>query len=255
MPIIHPVTGREIKLGRTRARRNGLSRMKASLLHSFLDKIPDDFAPTVVDNTSGIDNWGMMMNDTLGDCTIACPGHMIQAWTAKAGSEVTVPDTDILSAYEEFDGYINGDPATDQGGDILTVCQDWEKSGIGGHLISNFAEVNMTQMRWQQALYCFGALNVGVELPQGFQDQIGGTFDFDSSKPVNPPDPTQGHCMAVVGYNSLGPVFVTWGALQQASWKWAMYYANECIACFSPDWKNSPVDATELQEALVQFQS
>ena len=51
--------------------------------------------PPAVDWTEGIASWGMMLNDTLGDCTIAGCGHAVQVWTANTGSEATVPDPTI----------------------------------------------------------------------------------------------------------------------------------------------------------------
>jgi hypothetical protein len=235
--FVHPITGAVLKFGRTRARHTAESRAKMAKLSSALAALPPDFAPTVIDNTSGISDWGMFLNDQLGICTIAGPAHQIQIWTAKAGREVTIPDSAALTAYEQFDGYVKGDPDTDQGGDILTVCQDWQKIGIGGHKISGFAHVNMTQENWMQALYLYGSLNTGVTFPKFALDQIGGTWDFDSRKPVEAPDRSLGHCMALVGGDLEGVTFVTWGALQRATWRFVMQYFDECVACQSPDWK------------------
>lgn len=234
--IIHPVTGMPISFGRRPLRHNADSRARMAKLTAALQALPPDFAPTIVDNTSGITSWGMMLNDTLGDCTIACPGHMEQAWTAKSGTEITIPDTAILTAYEQFDGYVAGDPSTDQGGDILTVCQDWQSVGIGGHKIAGFAHVNMTQENWQQALYLYGALNTGLNFPQSALAQLGGTLDLDPSKPPDPPDPTLGHCVALVygGPDLAG--FVSWGAMLWCTWRFVMYYFNECVACQSSEW-------------------
>ena len=255
--ILHPATGMPIKLGRRPARRNAKSRLKSTALHNFLSILPDDAAPTVVDNSSGIDEWGMMLNDQLGDCTCACPGHMIQAWTARAGKEITLPDSAILKAYEDFDGYVDGDPSTDQGGDILTVCQDWQSQGVGGHRISAHAEVNMTQLRWQQALWVFGTLNTGLGLPITAQAQVGGTWDIvgDGETGDSARNSWGGHCIAAVGYDLEGVTFVTWGALQRATWRFVMWYFDECVACLSPDWTNCPIDVSTLTGVLQQIGS
>lgn len=253
--FIHPVHQAPVHLGRSFARRTVVSHAKHLALHNFLALLPDDFAPTVFDNTSGIQNWGMMGNDQLGDCTIAAPGHLVQAWTAAEGQEFTIPDSDILAAYSLFDGYVPGDPSTDRGGDMLTVQQDWKSKGIGGKFITDFAEVNISQMRVQQAVCVFGGVNVGVQLPQGFQAQVGGTFDFDPSQPVAPPDPTLGHDMALVEYDLEGVTFITWAAQQRATWRWLMYYADEILAIISPDWKKSPIPVDQLVAALQQMGS
>lgn len=252
-PILHPITGAPMHLGRTRARRNRRSRLRASLLHGFLSTLPDDMAPTVCDNTSGIDSWGIMLNDQLGDCTIAGPGHMIQAWTAKGGREITVPDSAILKGYEDFDGYVEGDESTDQGGDILTVCDDWQKYGIGGHKITSHAEVNMTQMRWQQSIYIFGALNTGVWLPVSAQEQTGATWDIvgDGETGDSAKGSWGGHCVAVVGYDLEGVTVVTWGDLQRVTWRFVMWYFDEARACLSPDWRSCPIPVDQLADDLA----
>lgn len=193
--FIHPVLQQRVKLGRTVVRRNARSRTRASLMRNFLEQLPD--APMSFDNTNGLTSWGMMDNDRLGDCTIAGPGHLIQAWTRAAGDMVTVPDATIVQAYCDWDGYIVGDPNSDQGGDILTVCQEWKSHGLGGHFISAHAEVNMTQMRWEQALWLFGGLNAGINLPLTAQAQVGQTWDIvDNAQAADAqPGTWGGHCL------------------------------------------------------------
>src|SRR5215469_3634016 len=48
--------------------------------------------PPAKDWTCGISDWGVMLNDKLGDCTIAGVGHAIQVWSACLGKEITVDD-------------------------------------------------------------------------------------------------------------------------------------------------------------------
>jgi hypothetical protein len=252
----HPVTRQPVKLGRTLARRNAKSRLRAARLHSFLSTLPT--APTSADYTFGITSWGMMKNDSLGDCTIAGPGHMIQSWTASSGSEATVPDSVILGAYEAWDGYVNGDPSTDNGGDILTVCQDWQTNGLGGYGITAHAEVNMTQLRWQQGVYVFGGLNTGVQLPISAQSQVGSLWDVvgDGQTGDSAPGSWGGHCTAIVGYDTDGVTLVTWGALQRATWAFVMAYYDEAHAIISPNFKTpAGINVSDLAADLQQIGS
>ncbi len=59
-------------------------------------------APSSRDWTPAVSAWGMMLNDNLGDCTIAALGHAIQVWSANRYREITLPDTAILAAYEQW---------------------------------------------------------------------------------------------------------------------------------------------------------
>jgi hypothetical protein len=221
---------------------------KAFALHDFLAALPA--APAAFDNSSGITDWGMMDNDQLGDCTCAACGHLIQTWTAASGAEVTVPDTAVLTEYEQACGYVPGNPATDQGGVISAVLDYFRDTGVGGHRISAHAEVNLTQLRVQQAIYAFGAMDIGVQLPVSAQDQVGTLWDFASPTP-DAPGGWGGHSVAVVKYDATGLWCVTWGALQKMTWRWFMYYVDEGHAAISPDYDKSPVPTDQLVADLL----
>ena len=65
--------------------------------------------PAQVDYTKGMPtNLGMMLNNTLGDCTCAAVYHAIQVWTfnaTKGKSMETEPDSDVEKLYELACGY------------------------------------------------------------------------------------------------------------------------------------------------------
>jgi hypothetical protein len=89
-------------------------------------------------------DWGMMLNDRLGCCTISAVGHAVQTWTANAlGRELTVPDSSILEYYEKWDGYNPADPATDQGGVEIDVLNDWRQQGFGGVSLDAYVVIEL----------------------------------------------------------------------------------------------------------------
>lgn len=116
-----------------------------------LGKLPPDFrpkdlcfyvyaaslapAPLAYSPPSSLHNIGMMLNNALGCCAIASPGHMIQTWTADAGAMFTPTDNDIEIAYEAVGGYVPGDPSTDQGCIMQQALNYWRKTGIAGHFL------------------------------------------------------------------------------------------------------------------------
>ena len=79
--------------------------------------------PVDRDYTAGMpDDLGEMLNDELGDCTIAAKYHARQVRTFVAtGKMVTESDACVEQFYEEACGYIPGDPTTDQGGNMQDV--------------------------------------------------------------------------------------------------------------------------------------
>ena len=78
-------------------------------------------APPSIDWTAKISSWPMMANDTLGDCTCAAAGHMIECWTANLGDAFTPTNSQIIAAYSATGDYVVGDPATDNGAVELDV--------------------------------------------------------------------------------------------------------------------------------------
>jgi hypothetical protein len=100
--------------------------------------------PARVDYTHGIKDWGMMLNDKLGCCTIAALGHAVQIWTVNAlGRELTVPDATILKYYEQWDGYNPADCFSDQGGVELDVLNDWRQQGFDGNSLDAYVSIDV----------------------------------------------------------------------------------------------------------------
>ena len=246
--FVHPTRG-PLHLGRPRVSpRTNKTMAKAFVLHDYLATLPDP--PESFDNTHGITDWKMMLNDVEGDCTCATCGHLITAWTGG----VIVPDSAVQTAYEGACGFNPNDPFTDQGGVITNVLDYFRTTGIGGHKITDHAEVNLTQFRIEQAVSTFGGLDMGILLPKSAQDQVGDLWDiinFDVTGLASPGS-WGGHSVPIVKYDPTGLWVVTWGKLQKASWRWLECYADEGQACISPDYKSSN---TELVGALQQVGS
>lgn len=249
-PFIHPERG-SLHLGQSQ--RSPLTRKrdrKLLRMAEFMRTLPD--APEVCDWTSGILSWGEMLNDQLGDCTCAALGHWIQAWTAASGKQVTVSDADVLKAYEQACGYNPADPSSDRGGIIASVLDYFRDVGVGGHKIDAHAEVNMTQMRVQQAIYTFGGVDLGIDLPLTAQNQVGDVWDIVdfAQAPEAQPGTWGGHSVVAVYYSSNGVDCVTWGQIQRMTWRFLMYYGNECQTAISKEFTKSPEPVDELVNDL-----
>lgn len=225
--------------------------------------------PAVVDYASKVKTWPMYLNgpdpenavllpadpDGIGDCTCAGVGHMIQAWTAYAGTEVTLPAADILKLYETLSGF---DPETgenDNGCVEQDVLQYLADTGIDGHKIVAFAQVdisNPTEMK--TALDMFGTLYLGINVPESMQEQFaeGQPFTYVPGSPIE-----GGHCVLIQKWDEQYLYIVTWGSVVPATWEWWEHYGEEAWAIVTQDWieKNgeSPV-GLNLQGLLSEFQ-
>jgi hypothetical protein len=211
--------------------------------------------PPTADWTKGITSWGMMLNDTLGCCTIAGVGHAIQVFTANSGKEVTVPDATIESYYEQWDGYVPGKPNTDNGGIELDVLNDWQKGGFAGNALTAFADPKVSNLvEVRQSIALFGGVYIGLSLPLTAQTQdVWDVVPKGGAKAK--PGSWGGHCVFVPKYDQKGFTCITWGApkvMTVAFWK---KYCDEAHALLAPAWlsaKGSPggFDLAQLQADL-----
>jgi hypothetical protein len=220
-------------------------------------------APPAQDWTNGITSWGMMLNDTLGDCTIAGVGHAVQVWSANTTAEVTVPDSQILHYYEKWDGYNPKIPSSDRGGIELDVLNHWQKSSFDKHKLLAFADpayANLGEVK--QAIDLFGGVYIGLSLPLSAQDQTSAGKVWNVVTPSGPntaPGSWGGHCVFVPKYDQTSFTCITWGALQTMTLAFWNAYVDEAHALLSPDWlagKGAPVglDLAQLKADLAQIQ-
>jgi hypothetical protein len=193
--------------------------------------------PEAVNWGKDVKTWPMYLNDKYGDCTCAAAGHMIENWTAAAGSEKSPTDAQILKFYEHFTT-----PGPENGCDMLSVLKYWRSTGLGGDKIAAFAQLeprNTTEAK--DAVSIFGGLYIGVELPKFVITalQQGKTVPWvvPPGGPVGDaaPDPDGGHCIPAVAYDARNLYVVTWGMVMPMSWQFYVDYADESFAVLSDD--------------------
>lgn len=191
-----------------------------------------------VDRQSKVSSWPMYGNDTIGDCTCACVGHIIQSLTAYSGTEVTVPYSNVLALYET-QGYNPNNPSSDQGAVIQNVLQEWQSnpSIMSGHGISQFAELrSFSTSNLKEALYLFGTVYLGINVPQSAMDQ------FDAGEPwtyVGDTNIVGGHAIPLQEIYAPGTLdmfsVITWGRPQRMNRAFITNYVEEAWVVISPD--------------------
>lgn len=227
-------------------------------LTSFLKETPTP--PRVWAWEYNLPDWTMMGNDSVGDCTCACIGHMIMEWTSRTYGTVTPTTEQILAAYAAITGF---DPITGAGDngaaitDVLAYCQS---TGIADHKILAWASFDPTNLTFvKQAVAIFGGIDIGFNVPQSAMDQ------FDAGQPWNDVGDTNiigGHSIPVMGYGSLGNTSITWGKRQPMNWAFWKRYVDEAYAIITKDWltqaQTTPVyglDMVALQSALASIKA
>jgi hypothetical protein len=206
--------------------------------------------PPTADWTKGVTSWGMMKNDTLGDCTIAGVGHAIQVWSAHNGGMSTVPDPTVEKYYEKWDGYVPGNPSTDNGGVELDVLNDWRKQGFAGHALLAFADPrasNLNEIR--QSIALFGGVYIGLALPITAQKQEVWDVVKDGGAHAKKGS-WGGHCVFVPKYDSRTFTCITWGQLKTMTVAFWRAYCDEAHTLLGKNWldtKGSPAGFNQAQ--------
>lgn len=197
--------------------------------HYILEPLPPP--PTAVEAPSL--HWPMAGNDTYGDCTIAGALHADQATAAL----VNVPwqyagDNTVANTYFELTG------GADTGLPLTDVLRAWATEGLFGEQLVAFAPLYLPHTQTtKQAVALAGVTYDAVALPQVAQQQHLEHKDWDLTGTTADEDIEGGHCIVKVGYNPRGPVFVTWGSLQQATWRWWAKYGTESYALVTAEVK------------------
>jgi hypothetical protein len=238
----------KVKLGRKPARKDA----RTLKLADYIKGLPPP--PESVDNTQGVQEWGMFLNDQIGDCTIAACLHCIQVLRLSLESTLWLPpDSLALELYEKWAGYEPGNPSTDQGAEELGILTDWRKSTIDGHNLFAFVEPdpqNLTHI--EQAIYLFGGVYIGLDLPASIQGQE--VWDVVDGPAAD--DILGGHAVYCPAYDGREGTItaITWGALQKMTVNFWLEYCEESHALLSAtDW-NSPqqIGYQALQADLAQ---
>ena len=190
--------------------------------------------PASVDWTKGQTKWGMMLNDTLGDCTCAAAFHARQVWTANTGAEDSPPDADVLQLYEQACGYIPSDPSTDQGGneqDVLKFLMNKGYPDIGDKLAAFFEVDPRNTADIKTVINECGVCYIGFDVPENIDETPGALWKLDMSANIE-----GGHAVVLVGYDSDTVTLISWGALYKMTWEFFQYYTDEAYAIISPNW-------------------
>lgn len=206
-------------------------------LASFLTTAAAVVYPENRDWLSEVTRWPMYLNDRIGDCTCATAGHLLQVFNRYGQKkDVQVSDLDVLTAYRAVSGY---DPATgdnDNGAVVQDVLDYWRKTGVGGHKILAFAQVdfkNPDELR--SAMNIFGNIYLGIDFPNTAMAQ------FDNDEPwdfVRGAYSEGGHAINAGYYDVSDGMWkvVTWGKVQPMTQAFFDAYVEEAWVVISQEW-------------------
>ena len=201
--------------------------------------------PASVDNTAGMPaNFGMMLNDTLGDCTCAAYYHARQVWTYKAQKkEDTEPNKDVELLYEQACGYNPAQGGEGPGGNEQTVLTfllntgaPTGPTGAQRDKILAFVEVDpRNTLDIKRTIYDCGVVYIGFPVPSNIvppgQDPPA-VWDYDPNAQMT----GEGHAVVLVGYNANGAEVISWGQRYTMTWAFVNNIVDEAYAIADRSW-------------------
>ena len=118
-------------------------------------------------------------------------------------------------------------------------CASGMAAGLFGHKLAAFAPLERQAHEGDQAGRLARRIGVHRRTVTGSRSAAVRGPASRGRSPARPltSDIEGGHCVPAVGYNATGPVFVTWGALQQATWEWLLTYGEEAYAVITAEVK------------------
>lgn len=195
---------------------------------------------------------GMLMNDSIGDCTIAGIGHAQRIWSKQNNIDYAMTDAQALEAYIAVTALENNgvgyNPSTgenDNGCACLDVLKYARNTGIGGQKIGPYVQVDVSNhSHVEHAQFWFGGLYIGINMPVSAQSQPT-MWDVPKGGLTGPGTPGSwgGHCTFECGCSPIGLDTVTWGERITMTWNFWDAYVEECYAIISPDFVANPVKA------------
>lgn len=190
--------------------------------------------PPSADWITQVPSLPMFRNDDIGDCTVAGAAHIIETVSYDSLKlEASPTDADVVGAYSAITGYNPADASTDTGATLQSVLDYWQKTGIAGHKITAFAQVDATNLdAVRSCVDYFGSVYTGMWFPLSAMDQL---RNGQLWTPV-PSKVDGGHCVQVGAYDATSFTCVTWGRLQKMSVDFFQKYFDEVWVAIDLAW-------------------
>jgi len=197
-------------------------------------------------------------NDSWGDCVVASRAHQTLRFEYFEQKEVLpITDDEVLAEYWLEQGDIT--TKNDEGLVVLDSLNSWRKQGwkVHGEVYDIYAFAEIDRTNHEEVKTGIRHLNgacVGLLLPTSAQCQFTWYLRWNVSKWCDSePGSLGGHCVYLVGYDSKGPICLTWGRKQKMSWAFFDKFCDEayCIVDNRDNFvEDSPVDVEVLDGYL-----
>ena len=221
---------KELKLGKTEARPEAVKFKLTDFVNiSALPPIPKNFGH---ENLIAPKAWGMLGNDSYGDCVFAGAAHETLLWNLEAGKNIPFDSKSVLSDYTAVTGFNPKKPDTDNGTDMKTAAEYRRKTGIvdvhgNRHKIKAYLSITAGNIQEHlAAAYLFSSIGIGIQFPASAMEQFnkGKIWSVVKGSRIE-----GGHYVCIVAKRKNIEV-VTWGSIQGMTTGFFRKYNDESIA-------------------------
>jgi hypothetical protein len=220
------------------------------MLHDLLAGTVQPPPPAEVDYTKGMPaNLGMMLNDSLGDCTCAAFYHALQVWSfnaSKGAALDTEPDVDVKLLYEKACGYNPARGGEGPGGNeqkVLTyLLNKGAPAGPNGtqvKKIAAFVEVAVANTdNVKRTVADCGVCYIGFNVPQYIMPPGKNPLPVWDVNPGGDNTIVGGHAVVLAGYNAQGARVISWGEYYTMTWAFFEKFVDEAYGIADSQWFN-----------------
>lgn len=189
-----------------------------------LPKAPASVAVPAVTASSDGTPWGVLGNDTKGDCGVAGIDHGFMCDASIAGIAEQFPSADDVVSY--YLAYTGGQDSGVVLSDFLAYVR---KNQFYGHTIAGYAPIAVQDVPTLNFVvdaygFAYTGITVSAAMMEAFREGKPWTLAEVLSEPVG------GHCIPICGYDSDYLYAVTWGKVQPVSYSAWHYIGDEAWA-------------------------
>jgi hypothetical protein len=179
--------------------------------------------------------FGMMGNDTYGDCVCAMLYHGMQVWSFHGrGTTITEPDADVLQLYHVWNPPPEDDGCVEQ--DVLKYAYQTGAPILGGvSKLLGFIEIDPRNTAdIDRGIWQFGGVCLGINVPRYLRDQnFPAVWDLD---PAGDQTIIGGHAIFAPSYDTGAVGFLSWGQKYLMTKRFFTKFVDEVYGCAHPWW-------------------
>jgi len=180
--------------------------------------------------------WPMLLNDQVGDCTVAGIGHIWEYWRMIATkSPYVMTDLEALAHYSAIVGYDPKNPNTDTGAVELDVLNYFKNvTMIASQPVQLLRFIAISSLAIDDVRYSIhnlGNCYIGINMPDS-------AMNFNTWDVVPGAKIIGGHCVNVVGFDHPNQLLfvVSWGQVIPMTYNFFQTYCEEAWSLYSLDW-------------------